>query len=205
MKARSSSAPVSVLTKRFASPAKIQDYIGTLRERRIRDNPIIRCPRRIVATGTASCIEGALVAAVLLKKAGYTPYLLDLKVSPHNDNDLDHVVTLFKKDGYWGAVSKTYHAVLRYREPIYKSVRELAMSYFHEYFTSDGKKNLRSFSKPFSLGRYGSSWIDTDEDLYFIALDLDASPHTQILTKTMEQNLRLADPIERTAGVLKER
>jgi hypothetical protein len=118
--------------------------------------------------------------------------------------DLDHVVTLFRKDGYWGAVSKTNHAVLRYREPVYKNIRELVMSYFHEYFLFDGRKTLRAFSKPFDLSKHGTSWITTEENLATLAHLLDTSPHTKILSPKQIRNLRKADKIEIKAGKIVE-
>jgi hypothetical protein len=124
-------------------------------------------------------------------------------VGKNNNADVDHVVTLFKKDGYYGAISKTRHAVLRYREPIYKTVRELALSYFHEYFTNDGRKTLRSFSAPFKIS--STDWITSNEDIYEIASALDDSPHEKILNKKTERNLRPADKIEIKAGKLTEK
>jgi hypothetical protein len=114
------------------------------------------------------------------------------------------VVTLFKEDGYWGAISKTNHAVLRYREPVYRSVRELVMSYFHEYFLFSGKKTLRSFSKPFDLTRVGTTWLTTEDNLADLAYTLDHSPHTKILSPKQIRNLRQVDKIEIRAGNIVE-
>ena len=180
---------------------KIQDYLNTLRIRDDSHEHIVRSPLRVKKEGSATCIEGALLAASMLKAQGARPLLLDLKVGARNTKDVDHVVALFKKNGAWGALSMTHHAVLRYRDPIYKSVRELAMSYFHEYFTDDGKKNLRSFSKPFDVDKHAvKNWETNTEDLFEIAVALDDSPHEIILTKEMERDLRRADPIEIRAG-----
>ena len=145
--------------------------------------------------GEAHCFEGALVAAAALALQGQRPLILDLKtVRP----DFDHVVALFKEGTYWGAVSKTNHAVLRYREPVYKSVRELVMSYFHEYFLwENGKKTLRSYSKPFDLSKQKIDWLTSKENLADLAHTLDISPHTKILTPKQVKNLRKADQIER--------
>ena len=142
-------------------------------------------------------MEGALFAATALWFHGQKPLLLDITSVEH---DLDHVVALFQKNKRWGAISKTNHAVLRYREPVYRDVRELAMSFFHEYFTNDGKKTMRSFSKPFNLQRFGYNWITSEKDLWDIADALDASPHLSILTKNMINGLRRADPAETEAG-----
>src|SRR3989344_6708420 len=121
------------------SPRKIQDYLDTLGINFEKGGETLRSPREVMKVGEAHCIEGALMAATALWYHDKSPLLLDLVTSK---SDFDHVVALFKVGKHWGALSKTNHAVLRYREPVYKSVRELAMSYFHEYFLDNGKKTL---------------------------------------------------------------
>ncbi len=146
----------------------------------------------------AHCFEGALIAAAALSMQGRKPLLLDLKATKP---DFDHVVALFREKSGWGAISKTNHAVLRYREPVYSNISELAMSYFHEYFLPDGKKTLRAFSRPFDLSRFGTEWVDSLEDLTWLAEKLDRSPHTKII---LPRSMRLADTIERRAGDIEE-
>ena len=181
----------------YSTPAKIQSYINSIPMRHDDNEPIVRSPREVIIKHEASCIEGAMLACAILAYHRYETYLLDLKVDIKNNVDCDHVVALFVVDGYFGAISKTGHAVLRFREPIYQSVREIAMTYFHEYFLDDGKKNLRSFSNKFSLiKKFGSEWITSSEDLYEIACKLDDCPHHNILTPKMVRNLREADDIE---------
>ncbi len=188
--------------KKLDTPAKIQDFINTLRPNFERKGETCSSPRVTLRRGTAHCLEGAYLAAAILWFHGYEPLLLDLKSSK---NDFDHVVVLFKKGVLWGAISKTNHAVLRYREPVYKNVRELAMSYFHEYFTNhDGKKTLQSFSKPFNLKKFGKSWITEEDDLWEIGASLDDSPHIDIFNKGFSKHFRKADPVEIQAGKLLE-
>ncbi len=196
-------AAASLARFRFLKkPEAVQDFLNTLPFRSPESEPIVRSPEKVLETRTASCMEGALLAAAALMAQGGRPLLLDLKVAGRS-GDVDHVVALFRRDGRWGAISKTSHAVLRYREAVYKSVRELAMSYFHEYFTDEGKKTLRSFSRPFDVSRhFGSGWLSGDADLWEIAAALDDSPHEDILTKQMERALRRADGIEIAAGKL---
>ena len=190
----------------YKTPAKIQDFINSIPMRTDDLEPIVRSPREVLLHNEASCIEGAMLATAMLAYHGYVPYLLDLKVDSRNNNDSDHVVAVFMMDKHMGAISKTTHAVLRYREPIYASVRELAMSYFHEYFLDDGKKTLRSFSKEFPIiKKYGIDWITEKKDLYEIACALDDSPHTKILTPKMIHSLRKADSIEISAGKTTEK
>jgi hypothetical protein len=103
---------------------------------------------------------------------------MDIRALP---SDQDHIITLFQERGLWGAISKTNHAILRWRDPIYRSARELAMTYAHEYCLSGGKKSMLSFSKPFSLARYApKSWVVAPEDLDWLLVDLDTSPHLPV-------------------------
>ena len=127
---------------------------------------------------------------------------MDLKSSQY---DYDHVVALFQKNGKWGAISKTNHAILRYRDPVYDSVRELALSYFHEYFLDDGSKTLRSYSDPFDLSKLPDTrWITDEKNLWHISDLLDKSPHREIINRREVFSLRKADKIEIKAGKLKE-
>lgn len=190
--------------KRLSTPQKIQDYLDALPQNHEKNGGTCLSPRMALRAQKAHCIEGALIAATALWLQGERPLLLDLKTFDI-EIDSDHVVALYKKNGYWGAISKTNHAVLRYRDPIYKTVRELALSYFHEYFlVTDGKKTLRSYSRPFSLKRFGASWITAEEDLWHIAEALDTVTHFPLIPKGHEQHLRPASPIERTASSIPE-
>lgn len=183
------------------NPKKIQDYLNNLPINWGRDWNTCRSVLATLRAGKAHCIEGAFVAAAALYFNGLKPLVMDLKTT---HDDYDHVVTLFKVNGYWGAFSKTSHAVLRYREPIYKTLRELALSYFHEYFLDNGKKTLRSFSEPFDLRQYGDDWLIADYDLWQIPEELDDSPHQKLLTPAMIAALRRADKVEIAAGKIKE-
>ncbi|OHA61679.1 MAG: hypothetical protein A2117_02730 [Candidatus Wildermuthbacteria bacterium GWA2_46_15] len=183
------------------NPKKIQDFLNALPINWGKDWNTCRSVLSTLRAGKAHCIEGAFVAAAALYFNGQKPLVMDLKTT---QDDYDHVVTLFKVNGCWGALSKTSHAVLRYREPIYKTLRELALSYFHEYFLDNGKKTLRSFSDPFDLRQYGDDWLVADYDLWQIPEELDDSPHKKILTPKMIVFLRKADKIEIKAGKLKE-
>ncbi len=188
--------------QKLSTPAKIQDFLNTLPYNFEVDGETCRSPRQVLQHKKAHCLEGAYLAAAVLWYHGHPPLLLDLRSTKQ---DLDHVVALFKKGGYWGAISKTNHAVLRYREPIYQSIRELAVSYFHEYFLDNGNKTLREYSRAFSLKQYGTSWITSADDLWEIGADLDDSSHSLILPKGfVSKSLRKADEIEIKAGTLVE-
>ncbi len=187
--------------RRLNTPQKIQDFLEKILinfEKDKKDTCV--SPRRALRENKAHCIEGALFAAAALWINGQRPFLLDLQAVDH---DFDHVVTLFRRRGLWGAISKTNHAVLRYREPIFRTPRELALSYFHEYFTDEGEKTLRNYSRPFNLLHFARpGWAISERNLWYIAEALDESPHYPILTKTAIANLRPADPLEIKAGKL---
>jgi hypothetical protein len=160
-------------------------------------------PRRALKAKKMHCFEGALFACVCLQKNKISNYLIDLKVKDLK-KDSDHVICAFKQNGFWGAVSKTNHSVLRYRDPIYKTARELAMSYYHEYFLDTGEKTLASFSKPFDVWqKFGDSWINLETDLDFIVEALDHSTHFEFVPKANQKLVRKAGPIEiKGAGII---
>lgn len=189
------------MLKSLSTPKKIQDYLDTLPFNFENNGETYMSPKRALQNGSIHCFEGALIGALALWIHGEKPLLLDLNTKK---SEFDHVVTLFKRGDCWGAISKTNHAVLRYREPVYKNIRELVMSYFHEYFISDGTKTLRCYSEPFDLSKCGTSWITDEKDLFSLVEKLDHSPHKDILTKEQISNLKKAHMTERKAGEIVE-
>lgn len=188
--------------KKLSSPQKIQAFLNNLPINFEEHGDTAMSPREVLKKKKAHCMEGALLAATALWYHGQKPLLLDLVTTKNDD---DHVVTLFKQNGCWGAISKTNHVVLRYREPVYKTVRELAMSYFHEYFKDSGQKTLRKYSVPFDLSKIkDKSWLTSGEDLWEINNLLEASKHYPILSRTQIKTLRKAEPIEIEAGKILE-
>jgi len=188
--------------RKLNRPAKIQDFLETLPINFESKGETLMSPRRVLQERCAHCMEGALLAAAALAVAGHKPLLLDLVTV---EKDYYHVVAPFQIAGFWGAISKTNHAVLRYREPIYKTIRELALSYFHEYFLDDGSKTLRSYAGPFNLSRFNKKhWATSEEDLWWLSDELDKVKHCQILSQKQKTGLRRADKIEITAGKLEE-
>jgi len=179
------------LFQKLNSPAAIQDFLDTLPINFELDGETYMSPRRTLEAGTAHCFEGALVAAAALAYHGNRPLLLDLRTV---EEDEDHVVALFKSGEFWGAISKTNHPVLRYRDAVYRTPRELALSYFHEYVMSkNGKKTLREYSKPFDLSRYDlASWLVAEEELQWLVDDLDGSRHFPIAPPAIIKKLRPA-------------
>lgn len=184
------------------SPKKIQDFLNSLKINFEEKGDTCLSPRMVLKGGRAHCVEGALLAATALRFHGFQPLILDLESSK---KDFDHVIALFKQNGKWGAISKTNHAVLRYREPIYKTIRELVMSFFHEYFTDDGKKTLRRYSLPVNLKRFDKfNWMTSDEEVWFIPEYLTEVKHLDILSRAEIRSLRAADRIEIEAGKIVE-
>ncbi len=195
-----SKAEISVL-KKLTTPIKIQDFLDSIPLNHEKKGETYMSPRRALRENKMHCLEGALVAALALYVRGEKPLLMDLKTV----NGDDHVVALYKRGGYWGAISKTNHTSLRFRDPVYYTLRELALSYFHEYFNdSDGKKILRSYSAPFDLRKLKKDWVTTEEDLFDIADAIDESKHFQLVPKKNAKYIRPADVMERRAGMLRE-
>jgi hypothetical protein len=163
---------------RLDTPQKIQAFIEKLPPNFELKGETYMSPRRALKARTVHCAEGAVLAAAALAYHGQPAWLMDIRALP---SDQDHIVTLFKQQGLWGAISKTNHAVLRWRDPIYRSPRELAMSYAHEYNLDFGKKSMLAYSKPFSLTRYAPKrWVITDDDLDWLMDALDQSPHEPV-------------------------
>ncbi|MEK7075728.1 MAG: transglutaminase-like domain-containing protein [Patescibacteria group bacterium] len=188
--------------KKLNTPKKIQDFINKVPINFELKGETYLSPREVLKQRRAHCAEGAILAAAIFWHNGKKPLLMDMKTTPNDD---EHVVALFKENGYLGAISKTNHAVLRYREPIYKTVRELALSYFHEYFKDNGQKTLRSYSDPFDLSKIrNKGWLTTKENLWDIIDGLDSSKHHQMLNREQIKGLRKADQIEILAGKLVE-
>lgn len=188
--------------KKLSTPKKIQDYLDTLAINFEKRGDTHRSPKRVVETGEAHCIEAALFAAAALWVLGRPPLLLDLKAAK---GDYDHVVALYKEGGYWGAISKSNHATIRWRDPVYKTVRELAVSYFHEWFPEKtGVRTLRSYSLPLNLERFGYDWVVADEDLWWVDQALNRQKHFPIAPRKNLKNARRADHMEIKAGSLLE-
>ena len=149
-------------------------------------------PRAVLREGTAHCLEGAVFAAAALRVLGHPPLLLDLEAV----QDTDHVIALFRLRGHWGAIAKSNFSGLRYRAPVYRSVRELVMSYFEGYVNLRGERTLRAFSRPVNLARFDRlrpGWMVSDADLWWIAEHLVDVPHTRLLSAATVRALARVD------------
>jgi hypothetical protein len=188
--------------KRLTTPAKIQDFLDSIPMNHEKKGETHFSVRRVLREKKAHCIEGALVAAAALMLHGEMPLLMDLRGKKH---DFDHVVALYKKNGYWGAISKTNHATIRFRDPVYKTLRELALSYFHEWFmNTNGEKTLVSYSQPLNLKSTKLDWLTSEKELWELDDALDALPHYSVVPKGNARFIRKADPMELKAGRLIE-
>lgn len=190
----------AILSK-LNTPAKVQDFLNGLRFNFEKNGDTIKSPILTLREGNAHCFEGALLGAYILSLHGFTPYLIYLKTVK---GDYDHVIVPFKVKGHWGALSKTNHAVLRYREPVYKNIRELVMSYFHEYFLNDGRKTLRQYSALLNLNSLEDNWFLSSSDLWNVDERLDRIKHNDIVPRYHVKKLRGADKIEIEAGKIIE-
>lgn len=148
-------------------------------------------PKSVLRKRTASCLEGAIFAAAALRILGFPPLIFDLEA----EQDTDHVLAIFKVKGHWGAVAKSNFAGCRYREPVYRNLRELAMSYFNIYFNLRFERTLRTYSQPVNLTRFDRrDWMTTDKEVWFIAEHLCEIPHRRLLTNAMQKSLSRVDP-----------
>ncbi len=182
---------------RLNTPQKIQAYLDKMPINFEHKGETYMSPRRVLQHKTAHCFEGALLAATALALQGQKPLLMDIQTIA---SDEDHVITLFKQEGRWGAISKTNHTILRYRDPVYLSPRELAMSYFHEYIMNSGKRSMRTYSAPFDLSKFAPvKWVTADEELDWLVGELDWSRHFPVALKKNISLVRKAAPVERKA------
>jgi hypothetical protein len=184
--------------RRLTTPEKIQrfldDRVGYNKEK---GGPTCRSPRRVLRDRLAHCLEGALFGAAALRVQGFEPLLLDLEAV----RDDDHVLAIFRQRGGWGAVAKSNYAGLRFREPVYRSLRELAMSYFEHYYNPDGEKTLRSYSRPVNLRRFDRiDWMTAEEDLWVISDYLFSIPHRRLLLPAAVRSLSPMDARTMAAG-----
>ena len=174
---KNSTTELRRLLKPLASPIKIQEFLDSIpyntTERTL--SPLLVMKERM-----AHCMDGGLLAASALRRLGYPPLIVDLSA----ENDDDHIIAVFREGKCWGSIAKSNTTVLRFREPVYRSLRELAMSYFEMYYNLNGDKSLRSYSRTMNLSRFDDrNWETTDEDLEFIGDYTYTVRHYPLLTK----------------------
>ncbi|MCX6637248.1 MAG: hypothetical protein NT090_19505 [Acidobacteria bacterium] len=185
---------------RLDAPFKIQRFLD--REIGYNKEPngaTCYSPRLVLRHGVAHCMEGALAAAAALRVHGHPPLLVDLEAV----RDDDHVLAVFRDRGFWGAIAKSNYAGLRFREPVYRTLRELVMSYFDHYYNLRGEKTLRNYSRPVNLKRFDKTrWMTAEEDVWAIPEYLCDIPHIPVLARGAERRLNRMDKRLFAAGLV---
>ena len=185
--------------RRLNTPHKIQAFLTALRQNFEPDGDSCRPVRVVLRSRSAHCIEAAMLAAAALWVQGEPPLLFDLRA----ERDVDHVVALYRRNGCWGTLAKANGPMLRGRDPVYRTLRELAMSYFHEYVNKRGHKTLREYSRPYDLRALDPAlWVSGERDVWDLVERLDAHPHTPILNARQIRTLSRQDAFLRRAGSL---
>jgi hypothetical protein len=187
--------------KRLRTPERIQDFVTALPTNFELQGDTALSVRQTLAQGHAHCLEGAFVAACALWIAGEPPLVMDLQADASDD---DHVVALFRRGGCWGAISKSNHVWLRWRDPVHRSLRELALTYFHEYVLKD-RKTLRTYSRAYDLSRLDPAlWVGRDDNCFNVADMVDQCRHYRLITSAQARRLRRRDAMEVKAGQMLE-
>lgn len=162
---------------RLTTPAKVQEYLDEIP---YSTEEIYRCPLRVLRDRKGHCFDGAVFAAAALEHIGFPPLILELIPNARDD---DHLLAVYRQDGCWGAVAQSNFTGLRYREPVFRSIRELVMSYFEQFFNTDREKTLRGYTTPINLkGLDARKWMTRDAAMREIAGCLDRTAHHRLLT-----------------------
>ncbi len=180
------------------SPVQIQAFLDQTPYSAENTN---RCPLRVLQDRQAHCLDGGLFAAAALHRIGYPPLIVDLLPEPGQDDD--HVLAIYRREGYWGAVAKSNFVGLRFREAIYRNLRELVLSYFEDYYNVKGEKTLRSYTRPLNLegfDRYGWMWRDEGADA--IERRLGEMKRIRLVSEGMAAHFSVVDKLSYEAGML---
>lgn len=184
------------IVRRLTSPARIQAHLDEIP---YSTDPFYRCPLRVLHDRRAHCFDGAVFAAAMLRRIGHPALILDLY---SNGRDDEHLLALFKVGGSWGAIAKSNFVGLRFREPVYRTLRELAMSYFEQYYNSAREKTLRGYTGPLDLKRFDrSEWLTQDGPLDLIAARTDELRRIPLITPAMARRLNPVDTRAYEAGL----
>ncbi len=184
------------LVSNLTSPIKIQTFLDSIP---YSAEDIYRSPLRVLRDRKAHCFDGAMFAAAALRRLGYPPLILDML--PHNDDD--HLLALYQRDGHWGAVAKSNFVGLRFREPVYRTLRELVMSYFDDFYNVDREKTLRGYTMPLNLSAFDPlNWMTCDETMDAISDKLDKIRKVYLLSDKMVAGLALVDERSYQAGLM---
>jgi len=188
------------ILSRLNTPGRIQQFLDSEIGYNVEaTGETCRSPRRVMRDRVAQCMEGALFAAAALRHLGLPPLILDLE----SVRDDDHVLAVFRIRGLWGAIAKSNYSGLRFRDPVYRNLRELVMSYFEGYYNDDGEKTLRRYSGAINLARFDSiNWMTSEQDLWEIPDYLQVVSHRDLMPRGMERHLTRVDERSFLAGKL---
>ena len=185
---------------RLKTPERIQSFLDSeIGYNKELQGNTCRSPRRVLRDRLAHCMEGALFGAAALRVLGFPPLLMDLEAV----RDDDHVLAIFRQRGHWGAIAKSNYSGLRFREPVYRTLRELAISYFEHYYNLAGEKTLRNYSRPVDLRRFDAlGWMTAEEDVWEVPRYLTEIRHTPLLSPDLTRRLNRVDDRLQAAGRL---
>lgn len=180
--------------RRLNTPSKIQAFLDAM----VYDySDTARAPRRVLREKRGHCMEGALLAAAALRMNGHPPLLMDLEAV----RDDDHVIALYRERGLWGGIAKSNYAGLRFRAPVYRTLRELALSYFENYYNLKGERTLRAYSRAVDLRRFDAQcWMTAEEDVWCVPEYLAEAHHTPLFPETVARKLPRLDRRSFAAG-----
>jgi len=183
------------ILRALKTPARIQQFIDALTYQYA---DTAWSPRRVLRERKGHCLEGALLAAAALRANGYPPLIMDLEAV----RDDDHVIALYRERGLWGGIAKSNFAGLRFRAPIYRTLRELALSYFEHYYNLRGERTLRTYSRPVNLARLDRlGWMTAEEDVWFVPEALIAAKHYPLFPDKVARELPRLDRRSFEAGM----
>ena len=192
-------AELAIFRRRLNTPVRIQAFLDGIEYNSELDGETFRSPRRVLRDQTANCIEGAVLAAAAFRVMGQPPLIMDLTAV----HDEDHVLAVFRTGGLWGSIGTSKFTGLRYRDPVYRTLRELVMSYFEHYFNLAGERTLRGYGRPVNLGRFDRlHWMTSEADLWPIAEHLERIPHVSLLPAGVGRRLSKLDARLFEAGTI---
>ena len=204
MKQRTKQSPIAAdwtksemrVLSTLTSPVKVQGFLDTLE---YSAESRYRSPRTVLRDRIAHCYDGAIFAAMALRRLGYPPLIVDIDAV----RDDDHVIALFKRRGRFGAIAKSNFVGLRYREPVYASLRELVMSYFESFYNVDYEKTLRQYTRALNLSTYDKlHWTTSDPALDVIGDALSNIRIYKIIDAAMARSLSPVDKRTYDAGLI---
>ena len=188
----------TALLRRLSTPGKVQAWLDSIPYNLEKGGETLRSPRRVMRDRTAHCAEAAFFAAAAFRVHGRPPLIVDLEAV----RDDDHVIAVYRDRGLWGSVALSKFAGLRFRAPVYRTVRELALSYFEDYYNWDGERTLRAYSRPVDLTRFDRiSWMTSEDDLWPIVEHLAEVPHVRLLDRVTERALPPLDERSYRSGL----